>query len=323
MSLLVTGKPIHKESEILSYPGQKNGPGFSINHPTKFPEPVIGAVSYPGTLPMICGGYNEQANLVSQACYKLVDEAWLLNENSLITPRHLAASVRLYRPELMWWITGGKTPSEARTASTELLGESGFRTGPQLPAAVYGHCMVRLPDTHTDTVLLIGGYGGADNTGSGLSASTWSYSISSDLTFQPSLLNSLKVARMNHACSVVKRSQQSGDGEYSVVVAGGWNNNVLDTVEIFDYSPDGLYVEWKLKVLEGQKLPIPVSSAQLLPSYLDTSALLLVGGHSPDAGGQLSTLIEYRNSNWTLLTNMALNNYRRDFQAIPLVIKCN
>jgi hypothetical protein len=172
--------------------------------------------------PLVCGGYHTVA-----------DECYIVGQSGpkakLLEGRDTAASLVLNHSHI--WITGGLDGNQDRLSSTELVsvGQPTSK-GPELPKAVYGHCLVRVNDS---TALLIGGFDGWFSDESyymSLEDQSWSQGLN------------LKEGRYAHTCGVFKSSVHQG--RTVVIAAGGHNGgNVMNSVELLDFSTADTWVQ--------------------------------------------------------------------------------
>jgi len=108
--------------------------------------------------PLICGGWGGaigERSYLQSSCYMYdkTSQAWQLHAN-MTSKRSYSASA-LIKEAL--WVTGGYDGSNF-LASSELIYPNGTVTsGPNLPAARFGHCMVNL---HDGKVMILGGTSG-------------------------------------------------------------------------------------------------------------------------------------------------------------------
>ncbi len=114
------------------------------------------------------------------------------------------------------WITGGRDP---KTESTEYVypGQEPVQ-GPNLPQAVYLHCLIQL-DMETYMIL-----GGSNPSGIGYTSQTFLFHSGNESFTPGPFLTRAKRA----ACEVI----MTGDGDKVVIVAGGFTGStVLDEIE--------------------------------------------------------------------------------------------
>ena len=177
------------------------------------------------------------------------------------------------------WVTGGNTADNLPTKSTEIVsikdpkrvqvrsaipGSFEFQTGPDLPMAIYFHCLIQL---NSSTALLIGGSNDPDDGSSSAVQSTFFLPIpggSNDARSMegPDLIS----PRRSHACGVLKNPS---DGNNVVVVAGGVVEDPKST-EMLVMDSERI---WKA----GPELPTGTSGAAGVTTS-DGKAFLLIGG---------------------------------------------
>ena len=146
----------------------------------------------------------------------------------MMIPRSFISSVVLNESKI--WITGGWSYNKRRVKSTEIISlDQPPVPGPDLPFTVYDHSMVLVDPT---TIYLIGGYQNNQ-----ISNKTWIIDPTND--FQIKVGPSVNIERWGHSCSKMRIK-----GKIFLVVAGGWNNGALDSVELLDttYPDQG----WKM-----------------------------------------------------------------------------
>ena len=118
-------------------------------------------------------------------------------------------------------LSGGYTGSNFLD-SVEVFYTTGWEaTFPSIPTTVYQHCMVSIND---ETLLVIGGIQGSE-----YSTKTYLYLSLIDVWMEGPPLN---VARSRHSCGVIKGAADS-DVSRVIVVAGGYNGEYLNSVEVF------------------------------------------------------------------------------------------
>jgi len=193
--------------------------------------------------------------------------------------------------------------------------------GPELPVALYGHCMLTLSPDETDsrTVLIIGGYHGRVDESYGVSSEVWAFSFKSDSESDPKVvqINNLNQPRMKHSCGVLKVGNS-----FKAVVAGGFNGESLSSVEVLDYQhvEHKLYSLWSTNV--ASKMPFPLHAGRFVSSPGCTSLTLLGGYFSyPRAGVVSNTALSLdADLNWTVKNGSMLR--RADFAAILFNRNC-
>ena len=170
-------------------------------------------------IPIICGG-----KPATNQCYSLIGKKWELT--SLTTKRHSASST-VVNDTL--WITGGRERERRKKFhlnSSEYVYVNGtVKPGPNLPKALYHHCMVKLNIT---AILITGGLPASN------SRDTVFYDIE---TGNWKNGTKLKTGRYHHACAVFNSSMHGN--KTVAVVAGGVSpemNGMTETMEVLDYS---------------------------------------------------------------------------------------
>ena len=165
--------------------------------------------------PLICGGCESDNSSTSNVsiigmpnhCFKMM------------IPRRNASSVVLNESKI--WVTGGTIGTTLTVEmSTEIISlDQPPVPGPDLPFTVGDHSMVLVDRT---TIYLIGGMQDQQT-----SNKTWIIDPTND--FQIKVGSSLNISRSTHSCSKMRIK-----GRLFLVVAGGWNNGALDSVELLD-----------------------------------------------------------------------------------------
>jgi hypothetical protein len=137
----------------------------------------------------------------------------------MLERRRYSATLTLNSTHL--WITGGSTSNALYLQTSEFvsIGQPAIK-GPDLPYAVYGHCLVGV---NSSTALLCGGYNVEDFNDClymDLEDHSWSRG--------PSMITK----RWHHSCGIFKSAAHQGRNV--VIAAGGVNGAELDSVEILD-----------------------------------------------------------------------------------------
>jgi hypothetical protein len=179
-----------------------------------YPIKVQGAVG--GLLnqvdPLVCGGLP-----YTKSCY-VVNQPGQSSE--MLEERVWSASLTLNSTHL--WITGGLNGNgyELRTSEFVSMGQPAVK-GPDLPYAVYGHCLVGV---NSSTALLCGG-----NNGEYLSECHYMDLEDHSWSQGPSMMTK----RWTHSCGIFQSAAHQGRNV--VIVAGGFNPAILmDSVEMLD-----------------------------------------------------------------------------------------
>ena len=164
--------------------------------------------------PLICGGYDGDFNRTTN-----VSAIGISNYGfKMMIPRSYMSSVVLNESKI--WITCGTSINGSVESSTEIISLNQPPVpGPYLPFTVYDHSMVLVDPT---TIYLIGGIQNHQT-----SNKTWI--IDPTNNFQIKVGPSLNIEREWHSCSKMKI-----EGRIFLVVAGGYYNGYLDSVELLD-----------------------------------------------------------------------------------------
>ena len=169
--------------------------------------------------PIVCGGSHDSSK--GQSCR-------IFGKSQTVTmtkSRFGAASVVLNSTTM--WVMGGTSVGsnayspELSISSTEFITLDTAVSGPNLPFEVAYHCAVKLNESH---IYVIGGYVNKQETSDVYvfnPLDNFSYKYHSAMNYQ----------RRLHGCAVAHVGESS-----IIVVAGGYKNNYLDSVEIFDHS---------------------------------------------------------------------------------------
>ncbi len=226
----------------------KNPPNF----PAKLSH-AIGGLGFKGN-PIICGGY--QNDVLSNKCYSLENNEWVSSAN-MKSVRYATAAALLKDGKHI--VTGGYNDSYSDLNSAEMLTEEGWeRNIPSLPVTIYAHCMVTVNST---TVMAIGGIQNEDYSGK-----TFYFNLGEDSwTEGPELKNK----RGYHSCGKIRRYKESQ--EMSIIVAGGWDDHTLSSVEILDEGSN----EWQT----GPELPFTIGYSEMVEDQ--NGGVVLIGGYSP------------------------------------------
>jgi hypothetical protein len=157
--------------------------------------------------PLVCGGYPD-----TNVCY-VVNQPGQSSE--MLEERGYSASLTLNSTHL--WVTGGWIGNEyLQTSEFVSIGQPAVK-GPDLPYAVYGHCLVGV---NSSTALLCGGYNGQylnECHYMDLEDHSWSQG--------PPIMTK----RYAHSCGIFKSAAHQGRNV--VIIAGGADT---DSVEILD-----------------------------------------------------------------------------------------
>jgi hypothetical protein len=165
--------------------------------------------------PLVCGGGFPATNV----CY-VVNQPGQSSE--MLEERVYSASLTLNSSHL--WITGGTGYNGnvlLQTSEFVSIGQPSVK-GPDLPYAVYRHCLV---EVNSSTALLCGGYnGGILNECHYMDLEDHSWSQG------PPMMTK----RQQHSCGIFKSAAHQGRNV--VIAAGGWwwDDDYLDSVEFLD-----------------------------------------------------------------------------------------
>ena len=160
-------------------------------------------------IPMICDFDLD----VNQDCYTFGNTTPLLKAN--ISRDHAACIVISVNNINVLWITGGITGVRYTNTSVYISPKTGVSVGPELPTAMFWHCMLRL---NSSTAMIIGGVAGDEYTRA-TNHTRFYHSESSDWTGGPDL----RFARSTHACGLISDSLSN-------------KKIVIATTGILDYS---------------------------------------------------------------------------------------
>jgi hypothetical protein len=220
-----------------------------------FPAEVFGAIGGLGFKenPIICGGL--QNNAESNKCYSLENNEWV-SSASMNSVRVKAAAAPLKDGKLL--VTGGYDGSGYDLNSAEMLTEEGWESNiPSLLVTIRGHCMVTVNST---TVMAIGGWQNNQ-----ASRKTFYFTFGEQSwTEGPELKNK----RSYHSCGKIRRNKESQ--EMSIIVAGGWDDSYLSSVEILDEGSN----EWQT----GPELPFRIGLSQMVEDQ--NGGVVLIGEYS-------------------------------------------
>jgi hypothetical protein len=179
-----------------------------------YPIEVYGAVG--GFLnqgdPLVCAGYP-----ATNVCH-VVNQPGQSSE--MLEERYYSASLTLNSSHL--WITGGNNGNVLlQTSEFVSIGQPAVQ-GPDLPYAVFGHCLVGV---NSSTALLCGG----ENSGGYLNECHYMDLEDHSWSQGPSMMTK----RSSHSCGIFKSAAHQGRN--IVIAAGGYyNGDYLDSVEMLD-----------------------------------------------------------------------------------------
>ena len=175
-----------------------------------------------------------------------------------------AAAAKLQNDTLL--VTGG-TDSLADLSSADMLTQERWETKiPSLPVIISDHCMVTVNST---TVMVVGGWQNEQ-----LSNQTFYFTFGEQRWTQGL---ELKHKRRLHSCGRIRRDKDSQ--EMSIIVAGGYNESYMSSVEILNERSN----EWHT----GPELPFSILYSQMVED--PNGGVVLIGG-SPSSIDALETL---------------------------------
>lgn len=199
----------------------------------------------------ICGGQRTSSTAMKSCLtYDFGSFTWKEAPFSLKTERFGAESVLLDNGTLM--VFGGRDKSGDDLKSTEVFygGSGSFRYGPEMPYPAFIPCALKVNSTH---VLLAGGYNGNDELVSAYLLSV----IDGKWTELPDM----RQKRNRHSCGLVNGAD--------VVVAGGWGDRDLSSVEMYSLKAEG----WR----DGPRLPVrarDMAAVQMGRTFVLTGGLV-------------------------------------------------
>ena len=272
--------------EALDLQSMSNGETKPCNLIPPPPRSIRGAVGVAAQAkidletPMICGGVQYQE--VSNECWVLYDKSLNISQfqyqNSsiyfewiegppMLEPRAHAASVKVLEggmtSEWNWWVTGGFDSEQNPLKTSEIRWSNGtWGSGPVLPRAVYGHCVVQISRQKS---VLIGGWPTAEN-----------YIFDWETKIWSSFPSNTK-SRYYHGCALLRNNIEGSEYPNDIVVLGGKSsidNEILYTTEI--YKSD--LGKWEM----GPDYPSPIYGS-ILVNY-DSDTILAIGGSTVEGG---------------------------------------
>jgi hypothetical protein len=208
--LVTTGNPTFTsfKSEVIDLEDVSNICQTLEDYPIAV-EGAVGGFLNQGD-PLVCGGYS-----YTNVCH-VVNQPGQSSE--MLEERYDSASLTLNRTHI--WITGGRNGNgRLQTSEFVSIGQASVK-GPDLPDAVYRHCLVGV---NSSTALLCGGYNGQY-------LNECHYMDLEDHSWSPG--PSMMTKRRFHSCGIFKSAAHQG--RYIVIAAGGLNNDYLDSVEMLD-----------------------------------------------------------------------------------------
>ena len=191
------------------------------------------------------------------------------------------------------WITGGRDINNEYLDTSEVVNLNEIRVGPKLPYKMAFHCVAKIGE---NVVAFSGGWNGNSYTNQ-----TVFYDLNSE-TWESG--PDLKQAREYHSCSAFQQNNST-----FLVVAGGWYNDFIASVEILDFETN----QW----LEGPDLPKAMGHFQMISSP-DQQSVLVIGGYDGTYRNEILELIcnGIHDCQWTL--KQSLVEARQDFVAISI-----
>merc|ERR1712079_144251 len=191
---------------------------YSIDSSKQLPSTREGSVGAMfGNNPILCGGSDEISWFDS--CISYENHQWK-QSHTLNEKRLDAAGVQINPTTL--WILGGYSDTSSYSDSTEFIIEGKITgiPGKKLPYPLIAMCIVKLSDTE---IFVIGGQDGNYD----YRNEVWIYNPLNG--FSRNQGPSLETGRAYHSCSTWD------DGKKTVIiVVGGFNGALLDSIEIYD-----------------------------------------------------------------------------------------
>lgn len=223
----------------------------SLTKPHKALDAHVAQAVTDGTL-ISCGGWG---NMRDCYIYSVATNSWskapfLLNEG-----RAYAYSVLLDNGDFM--VLGGKDDNDIRLSTTEILPQHGdmFHYGSEMPYAAEDTCALMVNSTH---LFLAGG-----NNGTHTFAYAYLYNLEETEWINVANMNK---PRQSFACGLVNG--------FHIIVAGGYNNGPLESVEIFSLE----FMKWS----KGPDLPI--KKAGMAAVQLKDTFVIIGGAHEEGDG---------------------------------------
>jgi hypothetical protein len=220
-------------------------------------EGSIGGTGFQGE-PIICGG-EVQNNYAESNCFSFKNNKWIPSAG-MIRARALTAISPFSSKPSKLLVTGGYYIKSYQLSTAEVLTEQGWKIlSLSLPITIFYHCSVLYNAT---TVMIIGGYQ------NGLrSPNTFLFNTENEVWMEgPPLM----IERNSHSCGRIRQGSHSN--EFSIIVAGGWNDSQMSSVEILDRGTN----EWR----RGPDLPYGIQLSQMIEDQ--HGGVVLVGGQSSE-----------------------------------------
>lgn len=217
--------------------------------------------------------------------------------------RSFAASVQVLEAgmtnEENWWVSGGEGKSGSPLKTSELRWSNGtWGSGPVLPVAMTGHCVVQI---QRDLSVIVGGQPFHANYIYNWRTQKWS-------TFYQ-----LQSSRYYHGCGLIRNNVLGSGFDQDIVVVGGLSNtdgNVLKSTEIFKSDVNN----WEI----GPDFPTGGIYGLAIVQY-SSDTILAVGGATVFGGESNSVIYSLSKSNMALWTQVGVAMAGRHAHiAIPL-----
>ena len=209
---MVTGEEsirsrLNADSEIISLfaqPSCQKPPIFPIENSIA----LYGILS--GEVPLLCGFSEKETGCFK---FKSVENNWVNIHFSLLENRSHASSIKYGNGS---WIISGGQKYHGRVPvlldTSEILRDSEFAFGPNLPMPLSGHCSLKIKE---DQIFITGGYGEPHLKDSFIM--NINYNTLDNLPF-------MKFGRFGHACG----RTMTLFSEIEIVIAGGLYQNIIE-----------------------------------------------------------------------------------------------
>ena len=209
-----------KITELINLSGQSLWQCSLPDHPTR-----IGAVGFTTSEgPVVCGGLGPGPGVDQSHCRILKsNEEWSMWHN-MLKKRSYASAIKINDQQTL--ILGGYDENYNNLRSSEIMNDNGVsENSVNAPVTIRNTCIIKL---NNSMGLITAGFQGPDgHTRDSVKASeTWYLDLQTlDFTAGPRL----QQRRTNHGCATLR----VGGKSYGLV-AGGYDNNFLDSTEILD-----------------------------------------------------------------------------------------
>jgi hypothetical protein len=218
--LVTTGDPrsTSVKSEVIDLDDSSNHCQVLEDYPIAV-EAAVGGFLNQGD-PLVCGGkpYTWFPWYTATNVCNVVNQP--VQSSEMLEERYNSASLTLNSSHL--WVTGGYNGNAyLQTSEFVSIGQPSVK-GPDLPYAVYKHCLVVV---NSSTALLCGG----ENNG-GNNLNECHYMDLEDYSWSQG--PSMMTKRRLHSCGIFKSAAHQGRN--IVIAAGGINSGYLDSVEMLD-----------------------------------------------------------------------------------------